>query len=378
MNTDCFQAHTVQTGKASVRDCVIATGDRNLDRLYCSVNPQAEEPRLDCSKVAEVILGQNGQRFVLGEVLGRGGLAVVRRACRLSDGKIVALKLVSGCITSEKLDLLRRESRVLSVLDHPNIVQVVEWGETRDRIPYLAMECLEGQSLETLLKKEGKLPVKRAADICLQIAQSLEHAHRRGVVHNDLKPANVMICNRDGRDHVYVIDFGIASTTPERHQQEEPVFGGTLSYLSPEQKNVLPTTPRSDVYQLGLIFFLCLFGKLPCEVSFEDDNSCALTGCRQAVIAFLWRVLAEDPLKRIPTMHVFKRELEKALNEPHLSLALASACTFVSTRLSNKAARKNVLPASTSAEERKTASLPIECDVDGVQFRGYVRALAAA
>lgn len=206
--------------------------------------------------------------YRLGEKLGAGGMGVVYRAEDLERGRPCAVKLLASSRTLP-LDRERfeREARVTRGLCHENIVTVYEYGTTRDGIPYYAMEYVDGQDLQALVDSEGPLPAARAVHLLAQLAGALAEAHAAGLVHRDVKPANVLVSEHGERvDHVKLVDFGLVKTSSERmrSEDEERYIVGTPLYLAPETI-VSPENQdeRSDVYALGAVGYFLLTGAAP-------------------------------------------------------------------------------------------------------------------
>jgi len=198
---------------------------------------------------------------VLG-VLGEGGMGVVYKARQQALGRVVALKMIRPEVEgdTELLARFQGEAAAVARLDHPNIVRVYEVGRSDGR-PYLALEYIDGPTLETWIDGRPHDPATVAA-MGDQLAQALDHAHRQGVVHRDLKPANVLL---DGRLRPHVTDFGIArclEVAPAIFTRHDEVLG-TPAYMSPEQAGQRPVGPASDVYGLGVILYEMLTGRPP-------------------------------------------------------------------------------------------------------------------
>src|SRR5579859_2303454 len=184
-------------------------------------------------------------------------------------GRPVALKTITSSLAGdpELLDRFYREARSAGALEHPNIVTVYELGKGGD-IPFIAMEFLEGESLEKIIARRPPLTLLEKAGYIVPVCRALEYAHRRGVVHRDIKPANIMIA-RDGK--VKVVDFGIARLMNASHTQTN-VFMGTISYMSPQMIYGQRADERSDIWALGVTFYELLCYQRP----FEGDNHAAL------------------------------------------------------------------------------------------------------
>jgi hypothetical protein len=194
-------------------------------------------------------------------VAGRGGMGVVYRAKQLDLGRPVAIKVIAadrardpGLRTRFSL-----EARLAAAIDHPNLVPVHAAGEEDGRL-YLVMRYVGGTDLHKLLKADGPLPAARAADVVAQIAAGLDAAHAAGLVHRDVKPANVLLTG----EHVYLGDFGLSrlQASGERFT-ESGAWVGTVDYMSPEHLRGEPCDARSDVYALGCVLFATLTGEPP-------------------------------------------------------------------------------------------------------------------
>lgn len=211
--------------------------------------------------------------------IARGGMGWVFLATQLPLGREVAIKVLlpqPGDTAFRERFLL--EASTCSKLSHPNIVTVHDYGETPQGDLYMAMEYLRGQSLSRTLAREGRLEPARAARIILQIARALRAAHRAGVVHRDLKPSNVMLLEDDdgveGYDFVKVVDFGLvrlyqpAADVDALRLTHAGMLLGSPRYMAPEQIRNRDVDPRTDIYALGVIFFMILTGRPP----FDGDN----------------------------------------------------------------------------------------------------------
>ncbi|GEM_PF-3315105 len=233
-------------------------------------------PRMERGEEIELA---GGSRYVIEELLGRGGMGHVYRARRLSDGRMVAIKVAALQPGKNYNRYLRQEAKHLMRLDHRHIIKLLEHGRLAGGRYCLALDYADGRTLDQLLN-DGPMSLERAVDICQQVADALEHCHAAGLVHGDLKPANIMVCRRGGADHVCVLDFGIAGF--ENRGRSGPDKSSPLSvfYMSPEQMLNKPHTRKTDTYQIGLLFFECLFGCLPFKRSVEDAVQYRLRGKR--------------------------------------------------------------------------------------------------
>ncbi|MBK9707673.1 MAG: protein kinase [Acidobacteria bacterium] len=202
-------------------------------------------------------------------LVGVGGMGAVYCAYHLGIDRRVAFKILQPnlAVTNKYVvELFEREARLAGRLSHRNIVDVKDAGQTPDGIAYIAMEWLEGRSLEEALSNLGRISFKRAIGIVRQIAAALEEAHSKHIIHRDLKPANVMLLDSpDGSDQVRVLDFGIGKVIEET-TASSPVSAvmGTPQYASPEQLIVGGQIDgRSDIYSLGVILYRMIVGQVP-------------------------------------------------------------------------------------------------------------------
>ncbi len=203
---------------------------------------------------------------------GQGGMGIVYRATQLALGRPVALKLISPKLAADPLfrERFQRESRLAASIDHPNVIPVYEAGEANGSL-FISMRWVEGYDLETLIRRGGGVEPERAARIVSQVAAALDAAHGRGLVHRDVKPANVLIVG-DRADHVYLTDFGLVKRMSASGQlTQSGQLLGTIDYIAPEQIQGKGNDARTDVYSLGCVLFRCLTGRVP----FDTDNEVA-------------------------------------------------------------------------------------------------------
>ena len=187
-------------------------------------------------------------------LLGKGGMGEVYRADDLRLGQPVALKFLPEGLRDEPVRLAQfhNEVRTARQVSHPNVCRVYDIGEV-DGVPYISMEYVDGENLATSLRRIGRFPEDKAADIARQLCAGLAAAHQRGVVHRDLKPANVML---DGAGRVRIMDFGLAAAG-----RVEDVRAGTPAYMAPEQLLGRDVTQRSDIFALGLVVYELFTGR---------------------------------------------------------------------------------------------------------------------
>nr|BFE59016.1 hypothetical protein GCM10020063_035420 [Dactylosporangium thailandense] len=248
-----------------------------------------------------------GGRYRLDDILGVGGVSTVWRARDEVLARDVAVKLLSGRYASDPAFRLRSrvEAQAAAALSHPNIAQVHDFGETVEgglRTPYIVMELVPGLPLDQRVAAEPLSPAE-ALRICAEVAAGLAAAHAAGLVHRDVKPANVILAPTGAK----VVDFGIAATADSGDPDEQLL--GTPAYLAPERIVGDPITPASDVYSLGMLLYKLLAGRLPWSMSRPTETLDAhlfaeppplpkLDGVRPEVAHLCLRCLAKDPADR--------------------------------------------------------------------------------
>jgi serine/threonine-protein kinase len=265
-------------------------------------------------------------RYELEELVGTGGMSSVFRACDRQLDRRVAIKILHEHYADdpEYLERFRREARAVARLSHPNIVTVIDRGDDGGR-QYIVFEHVEGENLKELVLRTGRLPVRRALELALSVAQGLSFAHEHGLVHRDVKPQNVLL-SREGE--VKVTDFGIARSLHVDHgvTQTGTVLG-TGEYLAPEQASGKPVSAATDVYSLGVVLWELLAGEVP----FVGENFVAIAlrhvnepppslrerrpDVSPRLEAAVDRALAKDPGRRFPSMAAFAKELRACLAE---------------------------------------------------------------
>jgi serine/threonine protein kinase/actin-like ATPase involved in cell morphogenesis len=267
-------------------------------------------------------------------VIGRGGMAVVYRAEDMRLGRKVALKLLLPQLADNDQFRQRfiQESRLAASLDHPNIVPIYEAGDADGQL-FIAMRYVVGSDLKGLLDQQGgQLTVAWTLRLFGQIGDALDSAHRAGLVHRDVKPANILVAAAalPRSAHVYLTDFGLTKRTAELTGGLTGTgrFLGTVDYVSPEQIQGKPVGPGTDVYALGCVLYECLTGRLPFR---RDDDAAllwahlvasppAVTAIRPelpaAVDAVVARALAKDPADRFRSCEELLHGLQQALVVP--------------------------------------------------------------
>jgi serine/threonine-protein kinase len=250
-------------------------------------------------------------------VLDRGGMGAVYLATQERLGRKVALKVIAPELADDAEFRARflRESQLAASLDHPNVIPIYDAGEV-DGVLYLAMRYVDGPSLLALLRKRGSLPPDETLAVARQIAGALDTAHAAGLVHRDVKPANILVAEPGG--HAYLCDFGLAKRTSSQAVTRAGFFLGTVDYSAPEQIEGRALDGRADVYSLGCVVYHCLAGQPP----FVRDSELAVLHAQlhdrlpslsdPGLDAVLARATAKDPGGRYRTAGEFAAALAGA------------------------------------------------------------------
>jgi serine/threonine protein kinase len=309
-----------------------------------------------------------GGRFRVIRVLGEGGMGIVYEGEQQMGSTVrrVAIKTLHPHLSNDPSVLARfhRECGTVSELEHPNTIKFYDFGKEADGTLYIAMEFLDGRSLDQLIQEEGAIPPTRAVKILRQICGALDEAHEKGVIHRDLKPENVVLTERLGeKDFVKLLDFGIAARSESTSREKEAKLTqqgmvlGTPPYMSPEQFTGEPIDCRSDVYSLGVMAYEMLTAQLPFHANtpwqwatehmtaqpFPIDQVPSGAAVPRPMRDAVMRALAKIPDERPQTAGAFLKELEAALSG---AAAVISAPTEQMQAVPGFAAGPNSVPGS--------------------------------
>jgi serine/threonine protein kinase len=272
--------------------------------------------------------------FKIEKELGRGGMGVVYKAHELSLNRKVALKVLAPRLSSDEefIKRFKREAMVVAALDHPNIVKILSYGQA-DSIHYFAMEYVKAQDLGQILKEKSAILLDEALSITAQVASALEEASRRGVVHRDLKPPNIMV---DELGRVRVTDFGIACfQDSDTKLTRVGTFLGTPEYASPEQVSGQDLDVRSDIYALGAVLYRMVSGQ--CAVTGDSPMAMVAKILTEPVkpiqevnpslpgpvCRLIDKMMAKDPTKRFQSPHELLSALDDCINQLKIVAPLA-------------------------------------------------------
>ncbi|MGB9006842.1 MAG: protein kinase [Candidatus Aminicenantales bacterium] len=285
-----------------------------------------------------------GKYTILGEI-GRGAMGIVYKATDPYIGRTVAIKTIRFDVLGQgpERDMAQkrfiREAHSAGNLSHPNIVTIYDVGEDGDR-SYIAMEYIDGCSLEELISSRKKLSLEETASLAEQVANALDTAHRKGVIHRDIKPANILI-DQEGKPHL--VDFGIARLSTSTMTQTNMIMG-TPYYMSPEQIAGKKVDNRSDIFALGGVLYEMLTGQKP----FPGES----------ITTVIYKIMNENPLP----VRNFQKNLPEGL-EPILQKALAKdpAARYQSCREMVNDIKKSIslAPAATLVREAGSVAVPV-------------------
>ena len=234
-------------------------------------------------KSSDSVVGSEFAGYLVEALIGRGGMGAVYRAEERGLGRKVALKVIASELAEDSRfrERFLRESRVAASLDHPHIVPIFQAGD-EDGVLFLAMRYVDGTDLAQLISREGALEPARAVSLLEQVAEALDAAHEKGLVHRDVKPSNVLIAVAAGKEHCYLADFGLTKRTGSLSGVSAPGdVVGTLEYVAPEQITGDDVDARADVYSLACVLYECLTGQSPFP--------------RATDVALLWAHVHEEP-----------------------------------------------------------------------------------
>jgi eukaryotic-like serine/threonine-protein kinase len=311
-------------------------------------------------------------KYRIEEHLGTGGMCDVYRARHTFIGKEVAVKVLKPELATDPQIASRfeQEARAASSVRHPNAIDVNDFGIAEGEIPFIVMELVEGETLGSLLRREGPMTVERAANIIRQVCGALEVAHSVGVIHRDIKPDNILISAYEGTDWAEVVDFGVAKIQEDVNRRAAltgaNLIIGTPRYMSPEQCEERPVDARSDIYSLGVVVYEMLTGEAPFEgnstrllIAHSAEPPAPLRYKRPDLPAEIedavMRALEKDPARRPQRAAEFAQEFMRAAGIAQETMA--------------EPARAAVLPRfdePLDLDEQTLVRRPVPMDVDPI------------
>jgi serine/threonine protein kinase len=307
-------------------------------------NKPPKEPQVDTAQLRGLREGDEVGNYLILAHLFTGGMGDIYAAVHLQLNRHVALKVPR--VDTPAADFNRRrllaEARCLARVVHANVVAVYDFAATHDRLEYLVMELLDGQSLDHLLVKTPYLQVLHAVRVVKEVARGLAAFHRAGIYHVDLKPENVMVVagpllnkSGEGENWIKLIDLGTARLTYERNAEIELPLVGTPAYMSPEMILDRPVDGRADLYALGIVFYEILAGQHPLHSADDAEMLQAQVERRppplstlrpdipahSALEKLIIDCLEKQPSKRPSSMIEFLERLDRAQSEWHDQVA---------------------------------------------------------
>jgi DNA-binding beta-propeller fold protein YncE len=322
--------------------------------------------------MAPVLPGTVFAGYRIEDVAGRGGMGIVYRARQLRPDRVVALKVIAPELAQndEFRSRFERESEMAAAIEHPHVIPVYEVDEVQGQL-YIAMRFVEGQDLRQSI--ELGIPAEHAVKLVDQVAGALDAAHARGLVHRDVKPANVLLSDSDGAGHAYLTDFGLTKRVSTRGGLTATgAFVGTIDYVAPEQIEGRPVDARADVYALACVLYHALAGSVPYPRDSDvatmwahlNDPPPALGGRAGGASVrlddVLQRGMAKAPDDRYPSAGDLARAASAALNQvpvavPERTVAAGAAAPTVPAGKPPRGAREGQTPLTAT---RETVRLP--------------------
>lgn len=319
-----------------------------------TANPVEDAERVEREQQqVESLQTQLGSNYKIISVIGEGGMSVVYKAKHSTLRKTVAIKMLKSNLLRDEMNRKRfqQEAQAMSSLVHPNVVGIIDYGETGEGNPYLIMDYLDGVSLSEVIHRTGTVSLDRALSIFTQACDALEAAHNTGIVHRDIKPSNLMLVkDKQGVETVKIVDFGIAKIAQDgqesqRLTQTGDVFGSPV-YMSPEQCSGQRLDERSDIYSLGCVMYETLMGTPPHQGDnvlstlhahmFDLPAPLSIPGVDvrllERIDAVVSRTLEKEPSKRYQSVAQLRTDLQR-LNEDAHSIVAAKTWIFRFARM---------------------------------------------
>lgn len=321
---NCPKCGSVLNGARFCSECGTVASDPSAKTVAVTDAPLAVTSSGSAQRLPdgllELVRTDLAKEYEIQEEIGRGGMAVVYRAKEIELGRTVAIKVLPPemALTASMAERFKREARMAASLDHPNIIPIYRVG-TGGRLFYIAMKFVEGRTLDAIIAQQRALPVPVILQVMRGAAHAIAYAHERGIIHRDIKGANIMI-QSDGRP--VVSDFGIARVLSEKSLTVAGSVIGTPFFMSPEQCAGTAVGPQSDQYSLGIVGFEMLTGSVPFNAEtlpeilqhhwFTEvpDVTAVRRDVPKELIAIIERCLAKAPADRFHTTFELARALD--------------------------------------------------------------------
>jgi len=312
---------------------------------------------------SELAAGDEFAGYRIERRLGRGGMGILYLAVEPGLDRRVALKLIAPEAAADEVFAKRfaEESRIAASIEHPNVVPIYAAGE-EGGVPYIAMRYVSGSDLSRRLADEGRMEPARAAALIAQIGDGLDAIHAAGLVHRDVKPANVLLSGEAGSEHAYITDFGVArNVATESGLTQTGRFVGTLDYVAPEQISGDGVDARADVYALGCLLFKLLTGEVPFPREGEAARlyahlndpppapSLYAPGASMALDDVVARAMSKQPGDRYPSAGDLGRAAAAAVSGAAVAIPERTVATGAA------ATRQTETAASTAPAPRRSA-----------------------
>lgn len=327
------------------------------------------------------LIGKEIKGYLIESKLGEGGMGAVFKATKISDNTLIALKVISPMllVNSRFVKRFQREAKVGKALTHPNIIQVVEYGETENGLLFMAMEFVDGETLRAELAKTGAIDAKRAAGMLKQLCEGMDLAHKRGILHRDLKPENIMISkDASGKEILKLADFGLVKLmqpdgeiTKGSALTEVGEIFGTPHFMSPEQVMGQTVGAPADIYSLGVMLYQMLTGKTPLEGSdvrnllvmkISQDippPSKKFPFINQAYDSVFTKVLARDPNDRYKSAGEFYQDFQRVVDMVESGLIVPEPAKPASSSTIEKAVTSTEQKTATSTQSTQSKEVTV-------------------
>jgi serine/threonine-protein kinase len=341
---------------------------------------------------AEERIGQRvGNRYRLNGILSAGGMGVLFQGTDEHDSRDVAVKMLKPdyLLEPERVARFVRETKIAAGLCHPNVARVLDVVVDDTGVPFLVMELLRGHSLQQELETRHVLPPDEALSIVLPIAEALAGAHAAGIVHRDVKPANIFLSTDESGEVVpKLLDFGIAKPLEDEFETQSGMVMGTPGYMAPEQAQRGECGPFTDIWATGAVLYRCLAGKTPhsgntlaeivVKLVQEPVPALCAPDVNRSLAASIDRALALDPQRRYPSMAAFVQALRSAARldvESSTDVLPAYAAPAASSAVRESIRPKAKVPSTRPSRRFSVAPAPATLRALGMVALGFVAAL---